>query len=91
MTARRSEVSAQPDDDALWRLELTELAALIRTRQVSSAEVTDATLRRIEKLDAGLKSHAFVMADSAVQAARTADAELARGSGGEPCMVCQSV
>lgn len=79
MTARRSEVSAQPDDDALWRLELTEVASLIRTRQISSAELTHATLHRIDKLDGGLKSHAFVMTDSAVEAARAADAELARG------------
>ncbi|VAZ85912.1 Putative amidase AmiD [Mycobacterium persicum] len=79
MTARRSEVSAQLDDDEIWKLELTEVAELIRTRQVSSAELTHATLRRIEKLDAGLKSHVFVMADSAVEAARAADAELARG------------
>ncbi|VBA42868.1 Putative amidase AmiD [Mycobacterium attenuatum] len=79
MTARRSEVSAQLGDNGLWQLELTELAALIRTRQVSSAEVTGATLRRIEKLDTRLNSYAFVTADAAVEAARAADADLARG------------
>jgi amidase len=41
--------------------------------------VTDSTLRRIEKLDPQLKSYAFVSADSAMQAARAADADITRG------------
>lgn len=67
------------DDDEIWKLELTELAELIRTRQLKSEEVTDSTLRRIEKFDPQLKSYVFVMADAALSAARAADADIARG------------
>jgi len=67
------------DDDEIWKLELTELAELIRTRQLKSEDVTDSTLRRIERLDPLLKSYAFVMADAAHGAARAADAEIAQG------------
>jgi amidase len=63
----------------IWRLELTELADLIRTRQLTSEEVTESTLRRIETFDPQLKSYAFVSADAALRAARAADAEIARG------------
>jgi amidase len=65
--------------EGIWKLELTEVAELIRTRQLTSEEVTDSTLRRIEKFDPQLKSYAFVMADSALKAARSADADIARG------------
>ena len=41
--------------------------------------MTDSTLRRIEKFDPQLKSYAFVMADSALAAARAADADIAHG------------
>ncbi|WP_158017057.1 amidase [Mycobacterium basiliense] len=64
--------------DELWKLELTEVAELIRTRQLTSEQVTESTLRRIEKFDSQLKSYAWVMSDSALAAARTADAEIAR-------------
>ncbi len=67
------------DDDEIWKLELTELAELIRTRQLRSQDVTDSTLRRIEKFDPRLKSYAFVMADAALSAARAADADIAQG------------
>jgi amidase len=63
----------------IWKLELTELAELIRTRQLTSEEATDSTLRRIEMFDPQLKSYAFVSTDSALQAARAADADIARG------------
>lgn len=63
----------------IWQLGLTELAELIRTRQLTSEEVTDSTLRRIEKLDPQLKSYALVSADSALSTARAADADIAGG------------
>ncbi|WP_205875584.1 amidase [Mycobacterium camsae] len=66
-------------DDGIWKLELTELAELIRTRQLKSEDVTDSTLRRIERLDPRLKSYAYVTADAALSAARAADADIARG------------
>lgn len=66
-----------PEDFAY--LELTELAELIRTRQVTSAEVTEATLNRISQLDPELLSYAHVSSDEAIAAAKAADTEIARG------------
>jgi amidase len=66
-------------EDGIWRLELTEVAELIRTRQLKSEEVTLSTLRRIEQLDPQLKSYVFVAGDSALNAARAADADIVRG------------
>ncbi len=66
-------------EDGIWKLELTEVAELIRTRQLKSEEVTLSTLRRIEQLDTRLKSYAFVAGDSALNAARAADADIFRG------------
>ena len=58
---------------------ISELAALIKARQVSPVEVTDAMLRRIESLDGKYKSYATVMADHAEAAAKAAEAEIAAG------------
>jgi amidase len=60
-------------------LELVEVAELIRTRALSSVELTEAILDRIDRYDPVLKSHATVMADQAHSAATTADREIARG------------
>jgi len=79
MTNGRDVAPTQLDEDGIWKLELTEVAELIRTRQLTSEEVTDSTLRRIEKFDPQLRSYAFVMADSALKAARAADADIAHG------------
>lgn len=79
MTDADSAVPPRLDEDAISKLELTEVADLIRTRQLTSAEVTESTLRRIERLDPQLKSYAFVMPETALAAARAADADIARG------------
>lgn len=65
--------------DDIPYLELTQLAELIRTRQVSPVEVTQAMLDRIERHDPALLSYAAVWHDEALAAARTAEAEIARG------------
>ncbi|QUR67756.1 Asp-tRNA(Asn)/Glu-tRNA(Gln) amidotransferase GatCAB subunit A [Mycobacterium spongiae] len=65
--------------DEIWQRDLTEIAELIRTRQLTSEDVTESTLRRIEKFDPHLKSYAWVTPDSALETARAADAEIARG------------
>lgn len=59
--------------------ELTEVAELIRSRQVTSVEVTEAMLGRIEKLDPRFQSYAYVSADSAMASAMAADAEISAG------------
>ena len=66
-------------DTPLHYMTITELAALIEARQISPVEVTEAMLRRIEKLDGKYKSYATVMTDQAEAAAKAAEAEIAAG------------
>ena len=63
----------------LHYLELTELAALIRAREVSPISATRAQLDRIAALDGALGSYALVMADVAMAEAATAESEIAAG------------
>ena len=61
-------------------LELLDIGRLIRSREVSSVEVTRAQLERIGRLDGRLKSYVTVMADSAQAEAERADGEIAAGA-----------
>lgn len=63
----------------LHYLELTDLAARIRAREVSPLEVTRAQLDRIASLDHALGSYALVMGDVAMEQAVAAEAEIAAG------------
>lgn len=63
----------------LHYLELTEISAWIRTRQISPLEVTRAQLDRIAALDGKLGSYVQVMADAAMAQAEIAHAEIAAG------------
>jgi aspartyl-tRNA(Asn)/glutamyl-tRNA(Gln) amidotransferase subunit A len=63
--------------DAVWQWPITELARRIAARQLSSAELVDACLDRIERLDGDLNSVVF-LSPTAREAARAADAEIAR-------------
>ncbi|QOG17781.1 MULTISPECIES: amidase [Bradyrhizobium] len=65
--------------EALHYLELTELAARIKARDISALEVTRAQLGRIDALDRELSSYVHVMAETAIAAAEAADAEIAHG------------
>ncbi|MCH8225137.1 MAG: amidase [Chloroflexi bacterium] len=58
---------------------LTEVGSLIRSKQVSPVEVTEAMLQRIEDYDGRYKSYATVMADHAMAAARAAELEIIAG------------
>ncbi len=58
---------------------LAEAAAQIRTRKLSSTELTRACLAQIEKLDPVLNAFIAVTAEIALTQARTADEELAAG------------
>jgi amidase len=71
------EMDTQVDD--LHYLELTELAALIKDRKISSLEVARAQLDRIAALDGELGSYVHVMADAAMAQAEVAQAEIAAG------------
>ncbi|HUG90853.1 MAG TPA: amidase, partial [Planctomycetaceae bacterium] len=60
-------------------LPVTELAALVRTRQVSSLELTKLYLERLEKYDPVLKCVVTLTADLAIEQAKHADREIAAG------------
>jgi aspartyl-tRNA(Asn)/glutamyl-tRNA(Gln) amidotransferase subunit A len=59
-------------DELCW-LDATALAALIRTGQLSSVEVTSALLSRIEVLDRQLNAMVTVLSEQALEQARVAD------------------
>ena len=66
-------------DDALAALSLTELAAAIAAKKVSSLEATRNCVARLERHGPALNSVAALDAEAALEAARAADAELAAG------------
>jgi amidase len=65
--------------DDLHFLELTALAELIRTRELSPVEVTLRQLDRIATLDGSLASYALVTAESAMAEARMAETDITAG------------
>ncbi len=58
---------------------ITEIGALLASKQLSPVEMTTAMLQRIEQFDSSLKSYATVMADYAMEAARKAEEEINAG------------
>ena len=78
-------MSAQPrvarpadlEDAAFYTL--TQLAELIRTRQVTSLELTEMYLRRLMRYDAALECVAAFTDELAIEQATRADDEIARG------------
>jgi aspartyl-tRNA(Asn)/glutamyl-tRNA(Gln) amidotransferase subunit A len=65
-------------DDVLYK-PVTELAKMLRARQVSPVELTKAYLSRIEALNPKLSAFATVTADLALEQARQAEREIASG------------
>lgn len=65
--------------DELWAAELTELSSQIRDGRLSSVELTELMLSRIEELDGALRSYATVAPHVARAAAEVADREIAEG------------
>src|SRR5437879_3871128 len=64
--------------DLVWR-SVTELSRVILTKEVSPVEVVRAFLERVTALDGKLKAFITGCGDAALDAARTAEAELAAG------------
>ena len=64
---------------ALWRLGGTKLAAAIRAREVSSQEVIEAHLRRIDEVNRAVNAVVIVMSEQALKAAKAADHATLRG------------
>lgn len=63
----------------LWRMGATELAAAIRTKQISSREVIEVHLRRIDAVNPQLNAVTVVLGEQALQAADAADRTAAVG------------
>jgi Asp-tRNA(Asn)/Glu-tRNA(Gln) amidotransferase A subunit family amidase len=66
-------------DDDLAFLPVTELAALVRTRAVSSLELTRLCLERLRKYDPALKCVVSLTEELAISQAERADREIAAG------------
>ncbi len=66
--------------DDLHYKTITEISGLIRDKELSPVEVTEAQLTRIESLDGRLRSYATVMAEEAMDQARAAESEIAAGA-----------
>src|SRR5712692_5643055 len=64
----------------LCSLEIVEIAPLLRDRQVSPVELTEAYLDRIDRLDPRLNSYIRVMPEQARAAAREAELEIGLGA-----------
>jgi aspartyl-tRNA(Asn)/glutamyl-tRNA(Gln) amidotransferase subunit A len=65
--------------EAIGELDLRGVSDAIHAGKLSSVEATEAYLRRIERHDGVLRAYITVMADRALAAATTADAELQHG------------
>ncbi len=66
------------DREIAW-LSIEALASRIRTRELSATEVAQAMLRRIGRIDPGLRAYARTTPELALAQARDADTRLARG------------
>jgi aspartyl-tRNA(Asn)/glutamyl-tRNA(Gln) amidotransferase subunit A len=56
------------------------LSELIRKKEISPVEITEATLGRIEKYDGELKAFITVLSDESLECAKKAEASIVRGS-----------
>jgi amidase len=65
--------------DELWRHNAVDLAHLIASKQVSSREVVEAHLARIDEVNPSVNAVVRVLAESALSSADAADAAVARG------------
>jgi amidase len=63
----------------LWRMSATDLARAIRSRQVSSHEVIEAHLRRIDAVNPSVNAVTILLAGQALEAAKAADRAVAAG------------
>jgi amidase len=73
-----------PSATALWQLSAQQLASAIRNGEVSSREVVDAHLERIEAVNPSVNAVRVVLADQAREQAGEADRRLATGDSAGP-------
>ena len=74
----RQVVHSQGDSELCYA-DIAELSRQLRERELSSVDLTQSLLDRIEWLDPSLHAYATVLLEEALSDARRADAELARG------------
>ena len=67
---------ACPSTKEITRLSASELARLVRRKQLSPVEIMEAYLRRVERMDPLLKAFASLEADLAMATARQAEKDL---------------
>ena len=72
-------VTRPPSDEALAYLSVTQLAALLQARQVTSSELTELYLARLAKYDPQLRCVVSLTPELARAQAREVDAEIAGG------------
>lgn len=65
--------------DALWRLDAVEAAAMIRQGEISSRELVESCLARLDAVNPAVNGVVVQMPDQALAAADAADAARARG------------
>ncbi len=75
---------AELTDSNLYYAGVTTLVAAIRARRISSAELVEALIRRIEVVNPKLNALVFPTFDQARAAAKVADRDLARGKSHGP-------
>src|SRR5256885_270950 len=69
-----------PDTNAIYYKDATELAALIRTKQLSSREVVQAHLDRIGAVNPKINALVTLLADDALKVAGAADKAVMSGA-----------
>ncbi|MCU0706563.1 MAG: amidase [Fimbriiglobus sp.] len=79
VTPPKVEVKKPAADDDLAFLSVVELAELVRTKQVSSVELTKLALARLKKYDPALLCVVTLTEELAIQQAEAADKEIAAG------------
>ena len=70
---------AQMTRDELCFMSIGEASGLLRDRELSPVELTEAYLDRVEALDDRVKSYVTLLPEAALQQARTAEDEIVRG------------
>lgn len=82
MTPSKQPTPQLPDE--LWRATATALVAAMRTREVSSVEVTRAILQRIDAVEPHVNAFVTLLPEAALKAAKKADDELSRNPDSVP-------
>ncbi|MEJ1976935.1 MAG: hypothetical protein WDN49_13345 [Acetobacteraceae bacterium] len=76
---------AHPAGTDLHHLPVAKASRLIEARQLSPVELTQAFLARVAALNDQLNAYLLVTAETALQQARRAEAEIMAGNGAARC------